>query len=149
MTVEQTTQLLQITSNSLILALVSGLILAVLLLRQTVLEQLGTIAPTEDSRRLLMRKRQLQQNQRCLLLFCYAFGLALGSGFCMALRMLVNWQWLIPLSLGVFVLAIAGVLGSGGVLVGSLMGLWNGEGRRKRSLEPEVSLEKTLGRQLF
>jgi hypothetical protein len=80
-----------------------------------------------------------------LLLFSYTSAMALGSGFCIALRMLVNWQWLIPLSLVVFAGAIALFLGSVGVLAGMLMGL--GEGRRKRS--PEPALEKTLGRQLF
>jgi hypothetical protein len=145
MTIEQTTQLLQITFNSLLLGLTTGLILAALLLRQALLESPWSIAPTEDARRTLLRKRQLQQNQRCLLLFSYTSAMALGSSFCMALRMLVNWQWLIPLSLVVFVGAIALFLGSIGILAGMLMGL--GEGRRKRS--PEPALEKTLGRQLF
>jgi hypothetical protein len=145
MTIEQTTQLIQITFNSLLLGLTSGLILAALLLRQTLLESPWSIAPTEDSRRALLRKRQIQQNQRCLLLFSYTCGMAVTSGLCIALRMLVNWQWLIPVSLVVFVVAIAGFLGSLGVLVEMLMGL--GEGRRKRSAEP--TLEKTLGRQLF
>jgi hypothetical protein len=145
MTIEQTTQLIQITFNSLLLGLTSGLILAALLLRQTLLESPWSIAPTEDSRRALLRKRQLQQNQRCLLLFSYTCGIALTSSFCVALRMLVNWQWLIPFSLVVFVMAIASFLGSMGILAGMLMGL--GEGRRKRSVEP--ALEKTLGRQLF
>jgi hypothetical protein len=145
MTIEQTTQLIQITFNSLLLGLTSGLILAALLLRQTLLESPWSIAPTEDSRRTLLRKRQLQQNQRCLLLFSYTCGMALTSGFCIALRMLVNWQWLIPVALVVFVVAIALFLGSIGVLAGMLMGM--GEGRRKRT--PEPALEKTLGRQLF
>ncbi|NJM46793.1 MAG: hypothetical protein HC860_12085 [Alkalinema sp. RU_4_3] len=108
MTIEQTTQLIQITFNSLLLGLTSGLILAVLLLRQALLESPGFNAPTEDSRRALRSKRQIQQNQRCLLLFSYSCGMAMISGFCMALRMLVNWQWLIPVSLLVFVMAIVG-----------------------------------------
>jgi hypothetical protein len=58
---------------------------------------------------------------------------------------LVNWQWLIPFSLVVFVMAIASFLGSMGIFAGMLMGF--GEARRKRSSEP--TLEKTLGRQLF
>jgi hypothetical protein len=144
MTIEQTTQLIQITFNSLLLGLTSGLILAALLLRQTLLES-PCIASTEDSRRTLLRKRQIQQNQRCLLLFSYTCGIALTSSFCVALRMLVNWQWLIPFSLVVFVMAIASFLGSMGIFAGMLMGF--GEGRRKRSSEP--ALEKTLGRQLF
>jgi hypothetical protein len=145
MTIEQTTQLIQITCNSLLLGFTSGLLLAALLLRQTLLESPWSIAPTEDTRRTMVRKRQIQQNQRCLLLFSYTSAMALGSSFCIALRMLVNWQWLIPLSLMVFAAAIALFLGSIGVLAGMLMGL--GEGRRKRS--PEPVLEKTLGRQLF
>jgi hypothetical protein len=145
MTIEQTTQLIQITCNSLLLGVTSSLLLAALLLRQTLLEGPWSIAPPEDARRTLVRKRQIQQNQRCLLLFSYTSAMALGSSLCIALRMLVNWQWLIPLSLVVFAGAIALFLGSIGVLAGMLMGM--GEGRRKRS--PEPTLEKTLGRQLF
>jgi hypothetical protein len=68
MTIEQTTQLIQITFNSLLLVLISGMILAVLLLRQTLLESAWSVPIAEDPRRAALRKRQVGQN----LLYCAA-----------------------------------------------------------------------------
>jgi hypothetical protein len=144
MTIEQTTQLIQITFNSLLLVLISGMILAALLLRQTLLESAWSVPIAEDPRRTALRKRQVGQNQRCLLLFSYTCGMALTSSFCIALRMMVNWQWLIPVSLGVFLVAIAGLLGSVGYLTGMLMGLFGTEGRRKREVLEKASWGKLL-----
>ncbi|MGI0494486.1 hypothetical protein ACN4EG_22095 [Alkalinema pantanalense CENA528] len=127
MTVEQTTQLLQLILNSILMVLASGCILGGAILRQQGLEKALQMTSAErfqalkfaDNCPALHRKlRYLQQqarlNYRVLLLLNFACLLFVASTLSLILRSLINWVGLIHLSLFLFSLGtsafLAGVL---------------------------------------
>lgn len=167
MSIEQTSQLLQLILNSVLLLLGCILLLNWLGLRQAAIEEQqnrfmhqgaellesdraggsrGSSALAEN-RWLQIRKylRQLQQRyqilQASLLAAHSALVLAIGSTLTLALRTLLNLDWLIPLSLSLFVVAVVVLLGS--VLL-VLVELYQTD----RSLGLELTGYSTLNREM-
>lgn len=138
MSIEQTSQLLQLILNSMLLILGCILLLSQFSMRRTGIEEQwqnlvrqgaelrelenrgwarGHFAGAEN--RLLQVKkqlRQMQQRYQTLHLGClavhYALGLAIGSALTLALRTLLPLDWLIPLSLSLFVISVVVLLWS-------------------------------------
>ncbi len=129
MTIEQTTQLIQITFNALLLGLTSVLLLGTLMVRQMLLDK-----NPPDARRQALHKRHSLHNQRCLLWTSYTCGFALTSSLFIALRMVLNWNWLIPVSLTLFCVSIGLLLGTIALFTWSLH-LGQQEPRKRRSKE--------------
>ncbi len=144
MSVEQTTQLIQLILNSVLLTVACALALGRLGIRQATVEEHlkaasrhysdllelrgemegnGKVLPLQS--RLNQAKkalRQLQQRYQALhqslLATHYAFLFAVISTFMMALRALVNADWLITLAIGLFVVSVSVLLlGVGWTLV--------------------------------
>lgn len=134
MSVEQTTQLIQLILNSVLLTVACVLVLGRVGVRQTALEdrmktatrQLASIldlvgSPDSGGKlpphiRLGQAKKSLRQLQRHYqinhyshLVAYYAFLLAILSTFTLALRTLLNADWLISIALGLFVISISGL----------------------------------------
>jgi Protein of unknown function (DUF2721) len=133
MDIEQTTQLIQLILNSILMVNVCVLLLIGLMPRQTGLNQrLQTIGreyaellhdtplarsidlPTGRNHRQLHLKKQLRQLQQryktaqsVVVLTCSALLLFTASTLLLALRTIVNGLWLIPGSLGLFCMGIA------------------------------------------
>lgn len=136
MSVEQTTQLIQLILNSVLLTVVCVIALGRLGVRQTGLEenlrstnrQYATLcqvaSEAEGSQRfalfqnrLVQAKKALRQLQRhyiltyySLLATYYAFLFAIVSTFMLTLRTLINADWLIGVALGLFMVSITGLL---------------------------------------
>lgn len=133
MSVEQTTQLIQLILNSVLMACACTVLLNRISLRQTALEEqlhasnrqcadlLGTggegrseaTRGDRSTNRLLQAKKHLRQLQYRyqvirygVLANAYALLCALASTLALALRALVYMEWLVPLSLGLFVLGV-------------------------------------------
>ncbi|XGV98251.1 MAG: DUF2721 domain-containing protein [Leptolyngbya sp. BL-A-14] len=133
MSVEQTTQLIQLILNSVLMTFACTLLLNRISLRQTALEErlqaanrqcvdlLGASAegrsdlPRSDrsTNRLLQAKKHLRQIQYRykvvrygVLANAYALLCAITSTLALSLRALVNLEWLVPVSLGLFVLGV-------------------------------------------
>lgn len=131
MNVEQTTQLIQLILNSVLMMNVCALLLAGLLSRQTSVNDRVQAASREfatsidlshiprnnpvgsgDNRQISLKKklRQLQQRYRAasnsVLAINYALLLFVGSTLMLALRTIVSLSWLIPSALGLFSLGI-------------------------------------------
>jgi hypothetical protein len=132
MTIEQTTQLIQITFNALLLGLTSVLLLGGLMVRQMLLDK-----NPPDARCQALHKRHSLHNRRCLLWTSYTCGFALTSSLCIALRMVLNWNWLIPVSLTLFCVSIGLLLGTIALFTWSLH-LGPQEPRKRRSKEREA-----------
>ncbi len=122
MSVEQTTQLIQLILNSVLMVTASAFLLGGLLVRQSALEtRLQTLnaeylaLPNSADRpgeRLLSLKKQLRQLQQQahtarLALIALHYGLVGfgGSTLVLTLRMVIDALWLIPFSLVLFALA--------------------------------------------
>lgn len=133
MSVEQTTQLIQLILNSVLMMVACALLLSRITLRQTALEEslqaanrqcielmgLGQERLGEGkgsdrlTSRLLQAKKQLRQLQHrykvvrySVLANAYALMCAIASTLSLALRTVINLEWLVPLSLGVFVFGV-------------------------------------------
>ncbi|MBW4691020.1 MAG: DUF2721 domain-containing protein [Lyngbya sp. HA4199-MV5] len=133
MSVEQTTQLIQLVLNSVLMAFACTLLLNRISLRQTALEEqlhtanrqcvdllgISNEGRSDVSRgdratsRVLQAKKYLRQLQHRyqvirygVLANAYALLCAIASTLALALRALVNLEWLVPLSLGLFVLGV-------------------------------------------
>lgn len=132
MGVEQTTQLIQLILNSVLISVVCALTLAGVMARHgAVGSQLQALTRHQaelwdqgwDEQALGVRKalRSLQQRYQVsrysLLAMHYAFTLALLSTFMLALRTIVIGDWLIPLAMGCFVLGVAVLLLGFGLLL--------------------------------
>jgi uncharacterized membrane protein YdbT with pleckstrin-like domain len=144
MSVEQTTQLIQLILNSVLLTVACALALGRLGIRQATVEEHlkaasrhysdllelrgemegnGKVLPLQS--RLNQAKKALRQLQQryqvlhqSLLATHYAFLFAVISTFMMALRALVNADWLITLAIGLFVVSVSVLLlGVGWTLV--------------------------------
>lgn len=136
MSVEQTTQLIQLVLNSVLMVTACGLVLGGLLVRYSAIESRIQSANTEylsivdrqglrGDRPFQMKKqlRQLQQQSKTarlgLLALHYALLVFVASTFALALRTLVNLPWLISTSLILF------SAGTGVLLLGVLLVLVN------------------------
>ncbi|XHX79969.1 MAG: DUF2721 domain-containing protein [Stenomitos frigidus ULC029] len=130
MSVEQTTQLIQLILNSVLMIFACVLLLGRVSLRQTALEETLQVASrqcvelleTNEVRgkggdrvtnRILQAKKSLRQLQYRyqvvrygVLANAYALLCAIASTFALALRTLLNLEWLVPLSLGLFMLGV-------------------------------------------
>jgi hypothetical protein len=133
MSVEQTTQLIQLILNSMLMMVACTLLLSRIALRQTALEESlqtanrqcmellglggerwseGNGAERSTSRALQAKKhlRQLQHRykvvQYSVLANAYALMCAIASTLALSLRALINLEWLVPISLGLFVFGV-------------------------------------------
>lgn len=128
MSVEQTTQLIQLILNSLLMTLACALLLSRISFRQTALEEglqaarqcierlgLGSEGTGGDryTGRVLQAKKHLRQLQHrykvvrySVLANAYALMCAIASTLILALRTLINLEWLVPISLGLFVFGV-------------------------------------------
>jgi Protein of unknown function (DUF2721) len=156
MTVEQTSQLIQLILNSVLMVTACVIVLGVLLLRHTAVNnrlqqmnqeyfQLLSNAVTLRGARLLQIKAQLQHlrqryrtSHHSLLSVYYALILLVISTFLVALRTMVDWQGLITISLVFFTLGV-------GVLLLSVGWALLDFRRSQRSLWQEVNWVLTLG----
>ena len=133
MSVEQTTQLIQLILNSVLMTIACALLLNRIALRQTALEEslqatnrqclellsLGSDRLSEakgsdrSTSRILQAKKHLRQLQHrykvvqySVLATAYALICAIASTLSLALRTLINLEWLVPISLGLFVFGV-------------------------------------------
>lgn len=132
MSVEQTTQLIQLILNSMLMMVACALLLSRISLRQTALEEglqaarqslerldLGNEHWSEgkgvdrSTSRVLQAKKHLRQLQHryrvvrySVLANAYALVCAIASTLTLALRTLINLEWLVPISLGLFVFGV-------------------------------------------
>lgn len=120
MTVEQTSQLIQLILNSALMVVVCGLVLLGMLVRQGTLQQqlhwvnreyreqlMGTAILQGDRFQYLKNQQQelrrhYRQAQAGILIAYSALLLLLMSSFMLALRTLWNQDWLIPASMVMF-----------------------------------------------
>ena len=136
MSVEQTTQLIQLILNSVLMTFACILLLNRVSLRQTALEETLQVASRQcldlleasdmrgkarnDSKgadrgtnRILQAKKSLRQLQYRyqvvrygVLANAYALLCAIASTFALALRTLIDLEWLVPISLGLFMFGV-------------------------------------------
>ncbi|NEQ33758.1 MAG: DUF2721 domain-containing protein [Leptolyngbya sp. SIO4C5] len=123
MTIAQTSQLIQLILNSVLMLVVCiGLLSGLRLRYNTVLQQLqnlqqqswsrsqlgGSPSPLRGHRQRLQRQYRLASSSH--LIMHYVGLLFVGSTFALAARTLLNLGWLIPLALFLFVLGTGGML---------------------------------------
>lgn len=111
MSLAQTSQLLQLLLNSALLTVVCALLWLGVSCRQSAIATQLNQLPTTVS--LLHRHRLRQQYHRhyqSRVALHWALLLSLGNSLTLGLRTLIPWDGLIPLSLGLFVLSVAGLL---------------------------------------
>ena len=133
MSVEQTTQLIQLILNSMLMIVACALLLSRITTRQTLLEESlqaanrqclellglsgerwseGHGADRSTSRALQAKKhlRQLQHRYKVVrysvLANAYALMCAIASTLSLSLRALINLEWLVPIALGLFVFGV-------------------------------------------
>lgn len=124
MSVEQTTQLIQLILNSVLMVVACAFILAGLLLRRSALEQrlqttsleyyqvLHLAYGSQGDRLLLLKKqlRHLQQqvklSQNSTIAIHYAFMVFVASTFALSLRTVWDATWLITTALTLFVIGV-------------------------------------------
>ncbi|MFM7449171.1 MAG: DUF2721 domain-containing protein [Leptolyngbyaceae cyanobacterium] len=135
MTVEQTTQLIQLILNAVLLTMACALMYSRVSVlhgaigdrRQEISHQftdlLGATVDLRHERLTSLKKqmRYLQQRHRLthysLLAVNYALFFAVISTFTLALRSLINLEILIPLALALFVVGIVGLLAGVGLIL--------------------------------
>lgn len=166
MSVEQTTQLIQLILNSVLMTIACALLLSRLGMRQTALEERLQVANRQcldlleagtESRsdvtssdrftnRVLQAKkhlRQLQYRYRIvhygMVANHYALLCAIASTLTLALRSLLDLEWLIPISLALFVFGVALLLMGVGL---TLIDLHTAD----RSLWEEITSLLSLGK---
>lgn len=125
MSVEQTTQLIQLILNSVLLSIVCALVLGGLTVRHDAIgdrleegrqdERLKTDLDLTRNPALIRRQlRHLQQrhsiSRYSVLTAYYALFFSTLSCFALALRGILDWNWLISVALGIFVFGIAALL---------------------------------------
>lgn len=125
MSVEQTTQLIQLILNSVLMSVACALVLSGLTVRYAAIgDRLEENHPDNQpnthldlARNHSMTRRQLRRLQQryslsrhSILTAYYALLFSGLSCFALALRGILDWNWLISVALGVFVLGIASLL---------------------------------------
>ncbi len=125
MSVEQTTQLIQLILNSVLLSVACALIISGLTLRHNTVRQhvqnnqqppelLGRLSQIRLMRHLHYRYRLSRYS---VLSGYYALLFAILSCFTLVLRGMIEWNGLIPLALGCFVLGVATLLVAVGLML--------------------------------
>lgn len=161
MSVEHTSQLLQLILNSVMMMVCCGFVLGRLSLRCAAIdEQISSLRRTFlesdlvrgdgqpsplSGNRWLHAKKQFRQIQRCRrvlsygsLAIHYALLLAIGSTLLLATRTLINLEFLIPLSLGLFTAAAAALLAG---VAGALLELHLSNRSLSQELETLMELD--------
>ena len=125
MSVEQTTQLIQLILNSVLMSVACALMLSSLTVRHDAIgDRLEEGRQDERLKKELdltrnpaLTRRQLQRLQQrysisrySVLTAYYALFFSALSCFTLALRGILDWNWLISIALGIFVLGIATLL---------------------------------------
>lgn len=160
MDIEQTTQLLQLILNSLLLTGICAVWMVVLVVRlqglrdwlqdqgsQVPVRWLGPPDPRSSTRRQVSVRRGYRSLQQSLLLASYALAGASASAVLLAGRSLLNWNGLIIGALVLFLVGLVLLLGS--VLQGIAGMLRGSEGVEwykvtRRSLPPSDSSQVTV-----
>lgn len=156
MSIEQTSQLIQLILNSVLMTTACSVVLAGLLMHHTALhlqlkqvhqeyaELIAGNGVLQTERMSQLRYQQLWLRYRCrasynsLLFTSVALSLLLFSTLLLSLRMLLPWQWLISLSLVPF------VLGVGALLIGVGMALVEFY-QSQRSLQDDLQTTLVMG----
>ncbi len=128
MSVQQTTQLIQLILNAVLMLNAAVIVLGILMLRhsmlhnqlrslnQTYLTELSQVETWWDKRRLQVNRQlhQLQQRYRSMeksvLLMQCAVALFASSTFLLTLRAILSLDWLVALSLWLFIVGIGALL---------------------------------------
>jgi hypothetical protein len=128
MNIEQTSQLIQLILNSVLMVTACVIVLGALLVRHVAVggrlrlvireyvELMANSGGTRGDRPLHLKHQlhQLRQHYKlahsAILVLYYALSTLVVSTFALVLRTLLNWNWLIQLSLTLFVIGIAVLL---------------------------------------
>jgi len=163
MSVEQTTQLIQLILNSVLMSVACALVLSGLTVRYAMIgdrledsrqdERLNT--NFDLTRHHAMTKRQLRRLQQrysisrySVLTAYYALLFSTLSCFALAVRGILDWNWLISIALGIFVFGIAALLVAVGLtLIEIHLSDSAKQIHRNRPLLDEVSNPGRLGKQ--
>jgi hypothetical protein len=136
MSVEQTTQLIQLILNSVLMGVACSLVLGGLIARHTTLgdeiqalNQANAQDGNSDGRsqglQLRQQRRSLYSRYRLsrysVLMAYYALLFSIFSGLMLALRGMLDWDWLIPVALALFALGVSTLL----VAVGLTLMEWH------------------------
>lgn len=123
MSIDDTTQLIQLILNSVLMLLACAFVLGGLLLRRSVIENrlqitnveyFQSLERFEQSNRLSMLQKQLRYLQKRvktanngILVMYYALMLFVSSTLLLALRTVISGEWLITASMAVFIAGVA------------------------------------------
>jgi hypothetical protein len=123
MTIEQTTQLIQLILNAVLMLGACGVMLCAALMHQVILENRSRLGAATDRTRRSRHQLHLQQRRTRRAVFwinsaCWLLGLSCGA---LVLRSVWDLNVLIPLSLGLFAIACGLFLIGAGSLMLSLM----------------------------
>jgi hypothetical protein len=123
MTIEQTTQLIQLILNAVLMLGACGVMLCAALMHQVILENRSRLGAATDRTRRSRHQLHLQQRRTRRAVFwinsaCWLLGLSCGA---LVLRSVWDLNVLIPLSLGLFAIACGLFLIGAGSLLLSLM----------------------------
>ncbi|GAB4339275.1 MAG: hypothetical protein OHK0047_29970 [Leptolyngbyaceae cyanobacterium] len=124
MSVEQTTQLIQLMLNSMLMGVVCALVLGGLTARHSTLsEEIQALqqAGVQETNREAVRSQVSRRQQRYfhtryrimgygVMMAYYALLFSILSGFLLALRGLFGWDWLVPVALALFAIGISTLL---------------------------------------
>lgn len=176
MSVEQTTQLIQLMLNSVLMGVVCALVLGGLTTRHGALsEEIQALYQADNQEANLdgIRSQALPQRQQrrylhtryrimgySVLTAYYALLFSILSGFLLALRGLLGWDWLIPVALVLFAIGISTLLVSVGLTLiewhlsnrplldeaGNLLGMGRTEryARSRRSRRPATLARRSV-----
>jgi hypothetical protein len=163
MSVEQTTQLIQLILNSILMSVACALVLSGLTVRHAAigdrLGELSRLDTTPDRERDFVRsqpilaRKQLRRWQTrhllsrySVLVAYYALFFSGLSCFTLALRGILDWNWLISVALAVFVFGIAALLVAVGLTLMEIH-LSDSIAYENRPLRDEASNLWRLGKQ--
>jgi hypothetical protein len=141
MTIEQTTQLVQLILNAALMVVAAGLMLAVATLHQLRLEtrRASASAPQRSLRKIL--RRQTRQIRRSIFYLNVACLLLISSTGFLALRTLINQSTLISLSLGCFAIGCLVFLIGVGFFLMSVMKRSNSRLGKSSTLKSKLGAE--------
>jgi Trk-type K+ transport system membrane component len=138
MSIEQTTQLIQLILNAVLMLGACGVVLCASVMYQVMLEKRSRSAEVEVRsvrHRIHRQQRQVRRSVFWLSGACWWLGLSCGL---LVLRSVWNWNALIPLSLGLFVIACGLFLIGAGALFFTVMTSTTAEPMKKPNLAKVV-----------
>jgi hypothetical protein len=136
MSVEQTTQLIQLILNSVLMGVACALVLGGLIARNVslseeiqALNQASAQAGSPDARGQVLQLRQQRRalygryrlSRYSVMTAYYALLFSIFSGLMLALRGMLDWEWLIPMALALFAVGVSTLL----VAVGLTLMEWH------------------------